>query len=104
MPSPEVRQIDPGAREASVVRGHVALATGFVAWEMGLDPLRTCAFDFSRFSDRNHFHALVSDARAMGYYLTATAQNITVSDLARMAGVEKQQVSRWLMRVSMRYM
>jgi hypothetical protein len=77
----------------------VAMAGGFFAWEMGIDPIRAGQMDWKRFSDKNHFHAMASDARAMAIYLIATGLNVPVGEMARLSGFEKQQVSRWLSRV-----
>jgi hypothetical protein len=77
----------------------VAMAGGFFAWEMGLDPVRAAQIDWTRFSDRNRFQSLASDARAMGVYLIATGLDVPVGEMARLSGFEKQQVSRWMQRV-----
>lgn len=90
-----LRQVDT----PKLMRPLVAMAGGFFAWEMGLDPVRAAQVDWSRFSDKNRFHSLASDARSMAVYLVATGLDVPVGELARLSGFEKQQVSRWISRV-----
>jgi hypothetical protein len=90
-----LRQVDA----ALLMPKLVAMAGGFFAWEMGVDPVRAAQVPWNRFSDKNRFHALASDARAMAVYLVSTGLDVPVGEMAKLSGFEKQQVSRWISRV-----
>jgi hypothetical protein len=51
-----------------------------------------------RFSSKNSFHLLSSDARALGTYLVSTGLNVPVGELAQAMGQQKQIVSKLVHR------
>lgn len=95
MPNEKPRQVDAPNMLPALVVG----AQAVFAHELRIDPVAACTLDFGRFSVKNPFHALASDARAMAIYLAQTGFGIPVADLAAGLGLPKQVVSRLCHRV-----
>jgi hypothetical protein len=73
-------------------------AIGLFAVELGLDPIKVLELDYGRFSARNNFHVLASDARALGTYVMSTGLDIPVTELAAHLRMPKQIISRLVHR------